>query len=91
MQIKSLWFKSYRSWAVNDSASDATQARLKQLALYAKLRGEGCSQPTALAAIGWSRTTYYLWLKRYEQDGLSGLASGSRQPRRRRTCEWTKQ
>ena len=52
---------------------------------------DGVSVKTNLVAIGGSRATYYRWLKRVEQAGLSGLASGSRQPRRRRTCEWTKQ
>ena len=91
MQIKSLRLKSYRSWRINDNASAAALVRLKQLELYDKLCGKGCCQATSLAATGWSRATYYRWLKRVEQDGLSGLASGSRQPRRRRTCAWTTQ
>ena len=42
MQIKRLRFKSYRSWALNDSAGAEALMRLKQLELYDKLRGEGC-------------------------------------------------
>ena len=59
MQIKSLRVKSYRSWRINDNASGEAITRLKQLELYATLREEGCSEPTSLAAIGWSRATYY--------------------------------
>ena len=91
MQIKSLRIKSYRSWRIDDNTSAEALGRLKQLELYDKLCGEGCCQATSLAAIGWSKATYYRWRKRYEQGGLSGLESGSRQPRRRRPCEWTKQ
>ena len=81
MQIKSLRVKSYRSWRINDNASGEAITRLKQLELYATLREEGCSEPTSLAAIGWSRATYYRWLKRYREDGLKGLESGPRAPR----------
>ena len=91
MQIKSLRIKSYRSWRIDDNTSAEALGRLKQLELYDKLCGEGCCQATSLTAIGWSKATYYRWRKRYEQGGLSGLESGSRQPRRRRPCEWTKQ
>ena len=91
MQIKSLRVKSYRSWRINDNASGEAITRLKQLELYATLREEGCSEPTSLAAIGWSRATYYRWLKRYREDGLKGLESGPRAPRGRRVCHWTKQ
>ena len=91
MQLKSLRIKIYRIWRINDNASAAALVRLKQLELYDKLCGESCCQATSLTAIGWSKATYYRWRKRYEQCGLSGLESGSRQPRRRRPCEWTKQ
>ena len=76
MQIKSLRVKSYRSWRINDNASGEAITRLKQLELYATLREEGCSEPTSLAAIGWSRATYYRWLKRYREDGLKGRRVG---------------
>ncbi len=55
MQIKSLRIKSYRSWAVNDSASAEAIVRLKQLELYEKLRGEGYCEPTCLDARASSR------------------------------------
>ena len=41
--------------------------------------------------VGWSRATYYRWLRRYREDGLKGLESRTRAPRRRRVCQWTKQ
>ena len=82
MQIKSLRVKSYRSWRINDNASGEAITRLKQLELYATLREEGCSEPTSLAVVGWSRATYYRWLKRYREAGLKGLESGPRAPRR---------
>ena len=91
MQIKSLRVKSYRSWKINDNASALARARLKQLELYERLREEGCCEATALAALGWSRATYYRWKRRCCEAGLDGLESGSRAPRQRRVCRWTKQ
>ena len=73
MQIKSLRIESYRSCRIDDNTSAEALGRLKQLELYDKLCGEGCCQATSLAAIGWSKATYYRWRKRYEQGGLSGL------------------
>ena len=91
MQIKSLRIKSYRSWRIDDNTSAEALGRLKQLEWVERLRGEGCSEATSLAVVGWSRATYYRWLKRYREDGLKGLESGPRAPRRRRICHWTKQ
>ena len=91
MQIKSLRIKSYRSWRIDDTTSAEALGRLKQLEWVERLRGEGCSEATSLAVVGWSRATYYRWLRRYREDGLKGLESGTRAPRRRRICHWTKQ
>jgi len=91
MQIKSLRIKYYRSWAINDTASADAVARLKKLELYDKLKAEGCHSTTRLEVIGWSRATYYRWLKRYNQQGWSGLEAQSCRPRTIRTHEWTKQ
>ena len=55
---------------------------MKQLEWVERLRGEGCSEATSLAVVGWSRATYYRWLRRYREDGLKGLESGTRAPRR---------
>ena len=91
MQIKSLRIKSYRSWRIDDNTSAEALGRLKQLEWVERLRGEGCSEATTLAVVGWSRATYYRWLRRYREAGLKGLESGTRAPRRRRVCHWTKQ
>ena len=91
MQIKSLRIKSYRSWRIDDNTSAEALGRLKQLEWVERLRGEGCSEATSLAVVGWSRATYYRWLRRYREAGLKGLESGPRAPRRRRVCHWTKQ
>lgn len=91
MQIKSLRIKSYRSWKINDNASAEARGRLKQLEWVETLRGEGCIEATALAVVGWSRATYYRWLKRYREAGLNGLERGCRAPQGRRVCQWTKQ
>ena len=91
MQIKSLRVKSYRSWRIDDNTSAEALGRLKQLEWVERLRGEGCSEATSLAVVGWSRATYYRWLRRYREAGLKGLESGTRAPRGRRVCQWTKQ
>ena len=91
MQIKSLRIKSYRSWRIDDNTSAEALGRLKQLEWVERIRGEGCSEATSLAVVCWSRATYYRWLRRYREDGLKGLESGTRAPRRRRVCQWTKQ
>ena len=87
MQIKSLRIKSYRSWRIDDNTSAEALGRLKQLEWVERLRGEGCSEATSLAVVGWSRATYYRWLRRYREDGLKGLESGTRAPRGRRVCQ----
>ena len=91
MQLKSLRVKSYRSWRVDDTTDADALGRLQQLELVATLREDGCGEATALAVAGWSRATYYRWLKRYREHGLKGLGCGSRAPRRRRVCAWTRQ
>ena len=73
MQIKSLRIKSYRSWPIADNASTEAIARIKKLELYEQLKSEGCSAVLRLQAIGWSKATYYRWLKRYRQQGWSGM------------------
>ncbi len=91
MQIKSLRIKSYRSWPIADTASTEAIARIKKLELYEQLKSEGCSAVLRLQAIGWSKATYYRWLKRYRQQGWSGLEARSCRPQTTRTRQWTKQ
>lgn len=90
MQIKNLRLKAYRSWVVDDTTPPQAAQRLRKLDVYASLRAEGCSETTALEAIGWSRATYYRWRKRFEQAGLKGLVAGSRRPHRPRQPQWTR-
>ncbi len=91
MQIKSLRSQSYNSWRINTNATPIAQARLHKIELYQTLRKEGCSEKTALQAIATSRTTYYRWLKAYQEKGLNGLNPGSHVPKRCRTPQWSKQ
>ena len=55
MQIKSLRIKSYRSFRIDDTTPADAFERLRKIETYRALRAEGCSEPTALRAIGWSR------------------------------------
>ena len=89
MQIQSLHIPSYRRWAVDDTCPRQAIERLKKIELYDELRREGCSAPTALRAIGWSRATYFRWAARYRQHGAHGLAALSRRPQRTRSRQWT--
>lgn len=89
MQIKSLRVKSYRSFKVNDTLPADAADRLRRLELFQALRGEGCSEATALAAVGWSRATLYRWRRRFESEGPSGLRAKSRRPRRVPLPRWS--
>lgn len=89
MQIKSLRIKSYRSFKVDDTTPAEAVERLRRIETYRDLRAEGCSEAAALRAVGWSRSTYFRWLKRYTTDGVRGLAAQSRRPRRRRSRQWS--
>ena len=40
----------------------------RRLELFQAPRGEGCSEATALEAVGWSRATLHRWRKRYRAD-----------------------
>ena len=73
MQIKSLRIKSYKSCAVNDTASAAALERLKKLELYDKLQSEGCCRDVALEAIGWSRATLLPLVKALSATRLVGV------------------
>ena len=69
MQTIHLHPKFYRVSKTVARLSDDAQQRWHQLKLYQQLRAEGCSETTALEAIGWSRASYYRWRKRLEQQG----------------------
>lgn len=91
MQIKSLRIKSYRSWRINDRSSPEALERLRKLELHERLRQRGMPPDLALEAIGWSRSAFYRWRRRYERQGVAGLEARSRRPRRVRGRQWTRQ
>jgi len=89
MQIESLRIKSYRSWKVDEVSGPKAHARLWRLEKFAEMRADGCSEALSLEMIGWSRATYHRWHKRYREDGVRGLRSRSRRPKRMRRRCWT--
>ena len=89
MQIKALPYPLYRRLPIDDSTPQQAIQRWEKLRLYDRLRRQGCSQKLALEAIGWSRSTYYRWRKRFHTSGLDGLAARSRCPRRLRSPQWS--
>ena len=89
MQIKSLRVKSYRSFKVNDTLPAEAVDRLRRLDLFQTLRGEGCSEATALQAVGWSRATLYRWRRRFQSEGPAGLCANSRRPHRVPLPRWS--
>ena len=90
MQIKSLRIRSYRSFKVNDTTPAHALERLRRFEMYRELRAEGCSETTALRAVGCSRSTFFRWLKRYNTQGVRGLANRSRRPRHTRRPRWSR-
>ena len=90
MQIRSLRIRSYRSFKVNDTTPAHALERLRRIETYRELRAEGCTEPTALRAVGWSRSTCFRWLKRYNTQGVRGLANRSRRPRHTQRPRWTR-
>ena len=89
MQIKALPYPFYRRLPIDDSTPQQAIQRWEKLRLYDRLRRQGCSQKLALEAIGWSRSTYYRWRKRFDTSGLDGLVARSRCPRRLRSPQWS--
>ena len=90
MQIKSLRVKSYRSFKVDDTTPAEAIERLRRIETYRQLRAEGCAEATALRAVGWSRSTYFRWLKRHRSHGVGGLAARSRRPRHVQRPRWSR-
>ena len=90
MQIKSLRIQSYRSFRIDDTTPAHAFERLRKIETYRALRAEGCSEPTALRAIGWSRAAYFRWQAHYRAEGVKGLAAKSRRPRRTHPRRWTR-
>ncbi len=87
MQIKSLRIHAYRSWKIADTASSHAIDKLNKLEHYDTLKSQGLNAPS----IGWSKSKYYDWLKRYKQHGWKGLEEKSRRPHHHRKPQWTRQ
>ena len=67
MQNFVLHRKLYHLNKIDESEySSEAYKRYEKLRLYSKLRSEGCSERSALEAIGMSRATYFRWLKKYK-------------------------
>ena len=91
MQIKSARVVSYRSIRVDETIEcKKAHERFKKLTLYEKLRDSGCTEYVALEAIETTRSTLFLWKKRYREDGLRGLVVKSRRPHNTRGPTWDK-
>ncbi len=90
MQFYSKRHISYRAIQVDEVTPPDAFDRLRKIKMYLRLRSEGCSEATALDAIGWSRATLYRWKKRYQDGGVRALAAKSRKPRSSRGHEWTR-
>ena len=91
MQRNTLHRRFYHIRGIDETAySQKAYDRLEKLRIYKKLVSEGCTQKTALEAIGASRTSYYRWKKNYQIYGLEGLEDESRRPNNIRESTWTR-
>ncbi|MCK4651198.1 hypothetical protein KAT08_03445 [Candidatus Babeliales bacterium] len=70
MQIKYLQSKQVHDISHSKYFQEPCEKREK-LVLYKQLINEGCSQKTALLAIGTSRATYFRWIKRYNLNAFA--------------------
>lgn len=69
--------------------SPEAMKKLQKIVLYRQLRSEGCSEQTALEAVGTSRASYFRWKKALAQRSLRGLDNASKRPKSLRTRPWT--
>ncbi len=61
MQFYSKRHLSYRAIQVDEVTPPDAFDQLRKIKMYLRLRSEGCSEATALDAIGWSRATLHSW------------------------------
>ncbi len=89
MQTGRLLKKSYQILRIDENEyPQVVYENLEKLKLYGQLRAEGCCEETALIAIKLKRAKFYhLKLGYEEDDGLQGLAPGSRRPHRVRQAD----
>ncbi len=91
MQIIYLHKKVYQINTIDGSEySLKAIERYEKLRLFQKLRGEGCSEKTALEAIKMSRASYFRWKRKYGAMGLAGLEDESKRPHNVRKPQWDK-
>ena len=88
MNIESMRLRPYRSFQVEDGAPDAAAERCRTLKAYEELRAAGCHEAGALAQLGISRRTRYLWKAALAARDQRGLAPKSTRPHRvrQRAC-----
>ncbi len=90
MQFYSKRHLSHRAIQVDESTPPDALDRLRRIETYDRLRSEGCSEATALEAVGWSRANLHRWKRRRREGGPAGLAAKSRRPRSSRGREWSR-
>jgi len=89
MQNLVLHKKLYQINKIDESEySQKVYERYEKLRLYQRLRAEGCSEKTALEAIGMSRSKLFRLKGRYKSIGLVGLEDRSKRPHRVRQPLW---
>ncbi len=87
-----LWKGARKAEQLREAGADnpTVQARLQKLKLVEALKKRGVPWPEIQALVGISRATYYRWKRRLKDEGLKGLKSRSRRPRRLRgKVHWT--
>lgn len=73
--------KLYQKPTIDESEySSKVYERLEKIELFKKMRSEGCTITTAVAALKVPQSTLYRWKKNYERFGLAGLEKESTCP-----------
>lgn len=89
MQQLMLHRKVYQINKIDETEySQKVYERLEKIKLLEKLKSEGCSVETALAALKIPQSTLYRWKKNYKIFGLSGLEEESTRPQNLRKAGW---
>jgi transposase-like protein len=63
------------------SESEVAQEAMKKKAILDKVAESNLPTKTILKELGISRSTYYSWLKRYQEEGMAGLMDSRSGPR----------
>jgi len=67
--------------AVPKSESEVAEEAMKKKAILDKVAESKLPTKTILKGLGVSRSTYYSWLKRYQEEGMAGLMDSRSGPR----------